>query len=192
MDDKHKDLCHDKYGHDAIKSFVFDSDDFMFFHTKSSINDIVGFALLKYRKSTAAVEIVLVCAKVNTEQIGSMVAYSIFEYAVRKKCKSLITIPRTSELKSTFMRHGFKSVKSGNVEKLEKKINITTYDKTNHTRKTKRRSMASPRNIRVHENMFENTNATTFNTSPTNTTRRLKGDKKTKYTLRNPRTLTPT
>lgn len=39
-----------------------------------------------------------------------MISYSIYNFAIKNKCKFLYVVPRTLELRKTFMKYGFEHI----------------------------------------------------------------------------------
>jgi hypothetical protein len=137
MDDRHLNLCRSVYDETYLRAAVNNSDYIIIHRHKDDIKNIVGFALLRHTKHK--MEILLLCTIPNTENYGNMVAYSVYNFAVSKKCKGIYVAPRTPELRKTFIKHGFKhylGLENIN-EMLEKTIIVTKYTKINRTLKTK-------------------------------------------------------
>ncbi len=110
----------------------------IYHHTKDSVTNIVCFSLLSLQKHT--LDILLLCAKNNEERLGNMASYSIFSFAVRKKCKRMYAEPRTESLRITFIKYGFehlRGVKDIN-EVLVKYIKPVIISRVNRTLKKKR------------------------------------------------------
>lgn len=143
IENNHLDICHRFYTNEHIKTIIESSDFLLFFHKQGEINRIVAFALVKIMKKKKGyiLNILLVCAIPNKNKFGQMIAHSLYNFAIRKKCKYLYTSPRTEALRSTFLKYGFEPVfgTQGIDEVLEKEIEIKnlTIIKSNKTRKIK-------------------------------------------------------
>ncbi len=106
---KHLLLCHNTYTSEHINTIIEESN-YIILHYVDTIENIVGFALVKILKKNV-LDILLVCAIHNEERLGSMVAYSVYSFALSKKCKKIYTAPRTPELRKTFMKYGFEHLR---------------------------------------------------------------------------------
>lgn len=137
--DKHLLLCRNTYTSKHINSIIEESD-FIILHYMDTIENIVGFALVKIMKKNV-LDILLLCAIHNEERLGSMVAYSVYSFAVAKKCKKIYTAPRTSALRDTFMKYGFEHLRGVKDidEVLVKEINPQIFSRVSKTLKINRR-----------------------------------------------------
>lgn len=135
---KHLSLCHNTYTSEHINMIIEESD-YIILHYMDTIENIVGFALLKMLKK-GVLDILLVCAIQNEERLGSMVAYSVYSFAVSKKCKKIYTAPRTSALRKTFMKYGFEHLRGVQDidEVLVKTINPQIFSRVSKTLKIPR------------------------------------------------------
>lgn len=152
-------LCHGYYTVEYINSVIEYSDYLLYFHSQDDHNTIVAFALVesKSKKKGKILNILLTCAAPNKVKFGKMMAYSLYNFAVKSKYPFLYVSPRTPELRKTFIKYGFESIygREGIDEVLEKEIdlNIPTFYKRGKTQKIKRTS--SNVNIDYIENAKE-------------------------------------
>lgn len=143
LENNHLDLCHKYYTNEYIKTIIESSDFVLFFHKKDEIKTIVAFALVRMMKKKKGniLNILLVCATPNKNKFGQMIAHSLYNFAIRKKCKYLYTSPRTAALRATFIKYGFEPIfgREGVDEVLEKEIeeNNISIIRANKTRKIK-------------------------------------------------------
>lgn len=118
---------------------IIDESDYIILHYIDTIETIVGFALLKIIKNSV-LDILLICAIQNEELIGNMVEYSVYMFAVSKKCKKIYTAPRTPVLRTSFMKYGFIHLRGVQDidEVLVKQINPQVFSRTPKTLKIRR------------------------------------------------------
>lgn len=144
LSDKHVLLCRNTYSSEHINKIIEESD-YVIFHYMDTIETIVGFALLKILKNTV-LDILLVCAIQNEDRIGNMIAYSVYSFAIVKKCKKIYTAPRTPDLRKTFIKYGFEHLRG--VEDIDevlcKKINLQTYTRVPKTLKIHSKTRRHP------------------------------------------------
>jgi hypothetical protein len=135
LSDKHVLLCRNTYSSEHINKIIEESD-YVILHYAETIENIVGFALLKILKNNV-LDILLVCTIQNEERLGNMIAYSVYSFAISKKCKKIYTAPRTAELRKTFIKYGFEHLWGVQDidEVLYKKINLQTYTRVPKTLK---------------------------------------------------------
>jgi hypothetical protein len=154
---RHMTLCQRLYSEEHIRTIVEDSTALLYYHPVGALEDMVCFALVAHRKPK--LEIRLVCSVPNTQRFGNMIGYLIFSYAIQKKCKKLTCSPRTSELRATFLRHGFVNSygTEGKNEVLEKQVSplrIRPVRHTRHARSIRNRTTIRNRPLRVnHESV---------------------------------------
>lgn len=119
-------LCHKYYNAGYINSVIESSDCLIYFSSQD--NNIVAFALVKFnsKKKGKILNILLACAIPNKNKFGRMLAYSLYNFAVKNKYPFLYVSPRTPELRKTFIKYGFESVHGieGIDEVLEKEIDL--------------------------------------------------------------------
>lgn len=119
-------LCHKYYNAGYINSVIESSDCLIYFSNHE--NNIVAFALVKFnsKKKGKILNILLACAIPNKNKFGRMLAYSLYNFAVKNKYPFLYVSPRTPELRKTFIKYGFESVHGieGIDEVLEKEIDL--------------------------------------------------------------------
>jgi hypothetical protein len=136
-------LCHTYYNDKYINSVMEDSDCLIYFSSQENIKHIVAFAFVKFnsKKKGKILNILLACAIPNKNKFGSMLAYSLYNFAVKYNYRFLYVTPRTPELRKTFIKYGFESIhgKEGVDEVLEKEIDldIPTINKRGKTQKIK-------------------------------------------------------
>jgi hypothetical protein len=136
-------LCHGFYNHDYINSIIEYSDCLIYYISQDK--DVVAFSLVKSKskKKGKILDILLACAIPNKNKFGKMIAYSLYNYAVKYKYPFLYVSPRTPGLRKTFMKYGFESIHGieGVDEVLEKEIdlNTPTFQKRGITQKIKRK-----------------------------------------------------
>lgn len=127
-------LCH-KYKY--INSVIESSDCLIYFSSQE--NNIVAFALVKFnsKKKGKILNILLACAIPNKNNYGELIAYSLYNFAVKNKYPFLYVSPNTPELRKTFIKYGFESVHGieGIDEVLEKEIDIPIFHKRGKTQK---------------------------------------------------------
>lgn len=182
--------------YEAMKSFLVYSDYVMFFHRQSSIEDIVGFVLLKHRIAMGVLEIVLMCTKDTTEYINSMIVYNIFNCAIRlHHCMRMVVSPGTYSklLWRVFLRHGFTSMYGYELDGVvddvfEKFIDIIEYDtakKAYHIRRVLNVDLESEH----YEYLFDFTNTEVSNAAVSDVavSEPAVSEKLAKYTLRKSR-----
>lgn len=140
LGDKHLYLCHHVYDEKYINSVIESSNYLLYYHTKQNIEDIICFALVEINKKVY--DIHLLCAIPNNQEFGRMIAYSVYEFAINKKCSKIYTAPRTDELRKTFIKYGFEHLRGikDYDEVLVKKIEIPLYKKVAFTQRRKRLS----------------------------------------------------
>lgn len=142
-------LCHGYYDSEYINSLMEYSDYLIYVVSKENNKDIVGFALLnsKSKKKGKILDILLLCAIPNKNKFGSMIAHSVYNFAVKNKYQFIYVSPRTPELRKTFIKYGFDCIHGiqGRDELLEKTIElkIPTIQKRATTQKIKRVSSRS-------------------------------------------------
>lgn len=138
--DKHLSLCHNIYSEKHINSIIESSNYFLYYHTKQSIEDIICFALVEINKKVC--DIHLLCSIQNNQEFGRMIAYSVYEFAIKKKCTKIYTSPRTDALRKTFIKYGFQHLRGikDYDEVLVKKIELPIYKKLPFTQRRKRLS----------------------------------------------------
>jgi hypothetical protein len=136
---RHMTLCQSRYSEEHIKTIIEDSTALLYYHPVGAIEEIVCFALVAHRKPK--LEIRLTCAVPNTQRFGNMIAYLIFSYAIQKRCKKMTCVPRTPQLRDTFLRHGFVHYHGtkGIDEVLEKQVAPLRIRPTRHTRHARSR-----------------------------------------------------
>ena len=121
-------LCHKYYNAEYIKSVIEYSDRFIYFSSQEK--NIVAFALVKFnsKKKGKILNILLACTVPNENKFGRMLAYSLYNFAVKFKYPFLYVSPRTPELRKTFIKYGFESIHGveGIDEVLEKEIDLDT------------------------------------------------------------------
>jgi hypothetical protein len=138
--DKHLLLCHNVYDEKYINSVIENSNYLLYYHTKQSIEDIICFALIEINKKVC--DIHLLCSIPNNQEFGRMIAYSVYEFAIKKKCSKIYTAPRTELLRKTFIKYGFEHLRGikNYDEVLVKKIEIPLYKKMAFTQRRKKLS----------------------------------------------------
>jgi hypothetical protein len=135
--DRHIPLCHGFYTDKHINTIIELSNYLLVYTEKADINKIVAFSLVEVKKHM--LDILLLCALPNDKQFGKMMAYSVYQFAVEKKCRRIYTAPRTDELRATFMRYGFERFRGvkGIDEVLVKEIVLQKFTRANHTLRSK-------------------------------------------------------
>lgn len=142
-------LCHGYYSPEYINTIIECGDTLIYFHTKDNPNNILAFSLFqsKSKKKGKLLNILLVCAIPNKLKFGRMIAYSLYNFAIKNKYPFLYCSPRTPELRKTFIHYGFESIHGieGIDEVLEKEIemNIPKFNSTTKTLKVKRSNSSS-------------------------------------------------
>jgi len=150
-------LCHGFYNDDYINSIIEYSDCLIYYISQDK--DVVAFSLVKSKskKKGKILDILLACAIPNKNTFGRMIAYSLYNYAVKYKYPFLYVSPRTSELRKTFMKYGFESIhgREGIDEVLEKEIdlNIPRFYKRGKTQKIKRIASIDQANLETPERL---------------------------------------
>lgn len=135
LHNKHLDICRGHYNDTYLNTVIENSSHFLFYHKVEAIN---AFALVQVKRDV--LDIFLLCAVPSDRQYGSMMAYAVHNFAVRKKCTKLYTSPRTPELRYTFMKYGFEHLR-GIVdidEVLVKHIRVSSFIQTGKTLKLKK------------------------------------------------------
>jgi hypothetical protein len=151
--DKHLLLCHKVYDEKYINSVIESSNYILYYHTKQSSEEIICFALIEIRKKVC--DIHLLCSIPNNQEFGRMIAYSVYEFAIKKKCNRIYTAPRTELLRKTFIKYGFEhlqGIKDYN-EVLVKKIEIPIYRKLSFTQRRKR--ISNTKKYKVNNDFLE-------------------------------------
>lgn len=120
-------LCHNHYNTDYINTVIEESKYLLYFHKESAVDDIVSFALLKTirrNKNKNILNILLLCALPNNKKFGQMMANSVYTFAKERDFGFIYTMPRTKELRDTFVKYGFETIYGieGIDEVLEKDI----------------------------------------------------------------------
>jgi hypothetical protein len=124
------------------------SDYLIYFVSKQNNKDIVAFAFLKSKskKKGKILDILLTCVIPNNN-FATLIAHSVYNFAVKNQYQFLYVSPRTPELRKTFIKYGFESIHGieGRDELLEKTIElkIPTIQKRATTQKIKRVSSTS-------------------------------------------------
>lgn len=151
---KHLLICHNCVSSDFINSTIEESDYLIYFHRKSSADNIVAFALIKFMKKSKGkiLNILLACAVKSENKFGYMIANALYNFAIDRGIMFLYTSPRTDMLRVTFMKYGFEPIfgKKDVNEVLEKTINakrLKIYPNSK-TRKSIRRQSA-PKNMEI-------------------------------------------
>jgi hypothetical protein len=150
--DKHISLCHNLYSEKHINSIIESSNYFVYYHTKQSIEDIICFALIEINKKIC--DIHLICSIPNNQEFGRMIAYAIYEFAIKKRCNKIYTSPRTELLRKTFIKYGFEHLRGikDYDEVLVKKVEIPIYRKRAFTQYRKRLSNTKKYKIKNIDN----------------------------------------
>jgi hypothetical protein len=135
---RHLHLCHKVYDEKYINSVIESSNYLLYYHTKQSIEEIICFALIEINKKVC--DIHLVCSIQNNQEFGRMIAYSVYEFAIKKKCNKIYTSLTTELLRTTFIKYGFEHLRGikDYDEVLVKKIEIPIYKKQPFTQRRKR------------------------------------------------------
>lgn len=138
--DKHLFLCHTTYSEKHINNIIESSNYLLYYHTKQSIEDIISFALIEINKKVC--DIHLLCSIQNNQEFGRMIVFSVYEFAINKKCSKIYTAPRIDVLRKTFIKYGFKHLRGirDYDEVLIKIIEIHVYKKIFFTQRRKRLS----------------------------------------------------
>ena len=156
--DKYLSLCHNTYSEKHINSIIESSNYFLYYHTKQSIEDIICFALIEINKKVC--DIHLLWSIQNNQEFGRMIAYSVYEFAIKKKCSKIYTSPRTDVLRKTFIKYGFEHLRGIRYydEVLIKKIEIPIYKKLSFTQCRKRLSNTKKYKIKniINQNIISN------------------------------------
>jgi hypothetical protein len=149
---RHLPLYHNEYDEKYINSVIESSNYFLYYHTKQSIEEIICFALIEINKKVC--DIHLICSIPNGQQFGSMIAYSVYEFAIKKKCNKIYTSPRTELLRKTFIKYGFEHLRGikNYDEVLVKKIEIPVYRKLPFTQRRKRISNTKNHQVQIVDN----------------------------------------
>jgi hypothetical protein len=149
---KHLSLCHNTYSEKHINSIIESSNYLLYYHTKQSTEDIICFALIEINKKVC--DIHLLCSIQNNQEFGKMIAYSVYEFAINKKCSKIYTAPRTDELRKTFIKYGFEHLRGikDYDEVLVKKIEIPLYKKVAFTHRRKKLSNTTKYKIKSIDN----------------------------------------
>jgi hypothetical protein len=148
--DKHLSLCHNTYSEKHINSIIESSNYLLYYHTKQSIEDIICFALIKINKKVC--DIYLLCSIQNNQEFGRMIAYSVYEFAIKKKCSKIYTSPRTDALRNTFIKYGFEHLR-GLKDYDEVLVKIPIYKKQSFTQRRKRISNTNKYKIKNINNI---------------------------------------
>jgi hypothetical protein len=141
-------LCQGIYDDKYINAAIEQSDYILIRHKNGDIANVVAFALVQIqRKSkTNKMDILLTCTIPNKERYGVMIAYDIYGFALKKVCKKIYTSPRTSDLRTTFIKYGFRhhvgienysevlvtDVKAQTIEKVNKTLKRPRTKKSTH------------------------------------------------------------
>ena len=136
-DNLHNYICRDTYIEKHLQTIIDSSSHFLCYRLKTDGKPIVGFALLKVRN--LILDILLLCAIPNKDEIGTMVAFGVYNVAISKHCRRIVVAPRTPALRETFIRHGYTichGIKDID-EVLERPVLVPTYSRTTTTRKQK-------------------------------------------------------
>lgn len=133
LGNRHLALCHGFYSDKHINTVIESSDTLLVYTEKANINNIVAFSLIEFKRR--ALDILLLCAIPNNKQFGNMIAYSVYQYAIKNKCRYIYTAPRTEQLRATFMRYGFEHLRGlkGYDEVLVKIIVLQKFTRVNKT-----------------------------------------------------------
>ena len=119
-------LCHGYYTSEYINSILESSDYFIYNSRQDNPKTVVAFSLVQSKRKTKGkiLNIVLACAIPNKYKFGRMIAYSLYNFAVKNKYPFLYVSPRTPELRKAFINYGFESIygREGVDEVLEKEI----------------------------------------------------------------------
>jgi hypothetical protein len=155
---RHLPLCRYIYDEKYINSVIESSNYFLYYHTKQSIEEIICFALIEINKKIC--DIHLLCAIPNNQEFGSMIAYGVYEYAIKKKCNKIYTSPRTDLLRKTFIKYGFEHLRGikDYDEVLVKNIEIPIYKRIQITQRRKRLSNTKKYHIKNINNNYNNDN----------------------------------
>lgn len=157
-DSFHMQVCRNTYNDKDLKNIIEEASHYLEYtmNDDNKKKQIVGFALLKIRKDI--LEIRLLCAIPNKDNIGTMIAFGAYNIGIMKNCKRIFIAPRTEKLREIFIRHGYtKFFGTRNVDEvLEKPIIVPKYTKINKTLKKRK----------IHSKK-ENTRKLTKNTDST-------------------------
>ena len=148
-------LCHSYYTAEYINSIMEYSDYLIYYSSQENHKDIVAFALVKSqsKKKGKILNILLACTIPNKNKFGKMIAYSLYNFAVKNKYPFLYVSPRTPELRKTFIKYGFESIygQEGVDEVLEKEIDFNTLRIYNRGKTQKIKRSYWPLNINYIE-----------------------------------------
>jgi hypothetical protein len=90
------------------------SDIVLYLHTTSSTDEVVAFALIKYRSKRKGkiLDIRLLCATESPteEQFGQRMIHAVCMYAAANDYRFLYVSPQTPTLRITYIQYGFESI----------------------------------------------------------------------------------
>lgn len=150
LDGKHLELCHGHYTDTYINTVIENSSHFLFHHTSDAMTAIVAFALVQVKRNV--LDIFLLCAIPSDKHYGNMMAYSVYNFAVQKRCTKLYVSPRTAMLRRTFIKYGFEHLR-GIVdidEVLVKHIHISSFVRTDKTFKRKKYGYTKKSKVKIN------------------------------------------
>lgn len=109
-----------------INYIIEDSDWFLYFQTESTKEIVaISFVTFKHKRRGKILDITLLCAITNHKRFGNMMANAVYHFAIQQGCKFIYTVPRTPQLRETFIKYGFESIcgaRRNAIEVLEREI----------------------------------------------------------------------
>lgn len=144
FNNRHLKLCRNVYNDKYINSVIEDCKYLIFFHTSGNPENIVAFTLVRFKEKRKGkiLDIALVCTIPNNKKLAKMVTYSIHNFAIKMGCKFLYTVPRTPQLRETFIRYKFEPIcGTKNVDEVleleieDRSLKITQRGKTQKVRR---------------------------------------------------------
>lgn len=112
FNDRHLKLCRNIYNDTYINTVIEDCNYFIFFHTPGNAENIVAFTLVRFneKRKGKILDIALVCTIPNNKKLAKMVTFSIHNFAIKMGCKFVYAVPRTPQLRETFIRYKFEPI----------------------------------------------------------------------------------